>query len=121
MTEDDLALLREAEEVRIETSRHTGAPSRRTIIWVVVDDRDRVLVRSVRAERGRWYRDLLANPAGVLHLDGRALGVRAEQVTDGERIEACSTALSRKYADDPALPSMLRADTLPTTLQLHDA
>lgn len=121
MTEDDLALLREAEEARIETSRHAGAPTRRTIIWVVVDDRGRALVRSVRGERGRWYRDLLANPAGILHVDGRALAVRAEHVTDDERIEACSTALSRKYATDPALRSMLRADTLPTTFQLHPA
>jgi hypothetical protein len=121
MTEDDLDLLREAEEVRIETSRHPGAQSRRTIIWVVVDDRNRVLARSVRAERGRWYRDLLANPAGTIHVDGCELAVRAEQVTDEKRIEACSMALSRKYANHPALRSMLRANTLRTTLQLHAA
>jgi hypothetical protein len=121
MTDEELGLLRDAEEVRIETSRGEGEPVHRTVIWVVVDDRDRVLARSVRGERGRWYREVLANPACALHVHGRRIPLRAERATDDERVEACSEALRAKYAADPALRSMLRPDTLPTTLQLHPA
>ncbi|HET6380911.1 MAG TPA: nitroreductase/quinone reductase family protein [candidate division Zixibacteria bacterium] len=119
MTEEEVGLLREAEEVRIETSRGPDAPVHRTTIWVVVDERDRVLVRSVRGERGRWYREVLANPECALLVARHRIPFRAEPAGDEERIRACSEALRRKYAADPALGSMLRPETLPTTLQLR--
>ena len=51
---DVLGRFRDEEEVRIETSRGPDAPTHRTIIWIVVDDRDRVLVRSV-LRQGRQH------------------------------------------------------------------
>jgi hypothetical protein len=44
---DLLERLRGEEEVRIETSRGPDAPAHRTIIWIVVDRQDRVLVHGL--------------------------------------------------------------------------
>jgi hypothetical protein len=113
-----LARLQSAEEVEIETSAAPGAERHRTIIWVVVDERDRVLIRSVRGAAARWYREALAQPASVLHHGGVAVPVIALPATDAERVTACSRGYLAKYAGDPATPSMLREATLATTLEL---
>lgn len=114
-----LERLGQAEEVRIETRRREGA-ARRTVIWVVVDDGE-VFVRSVRGDRGRWCRELLADPVGALHVDGERIPVRAVAADDPASIERVSRALERKYAGDQALALMLRPHTLPTTLRLEPA
>lgn len=119
MTDHALDLLRDATEVRIETSRGPGAPVHRTTIWVVVDARDRILVRTYRGPRSRWYREALANPSCRLHVAQRVVDVRAVPADDPERIAACSAGLRRKYAGDPATPAMLRAEVLDTTLELQ--
>lgn len=117
-----LEAIRAARVVSLETSREPGGVPRETLIWIVADDADRVLVRSVRGPRGRWYRDLQANPVGALLVDGEAIGVRAEDASDPERVAACSRALSEKYARSvESLASMLDADSLPTTLELFPA
>jgi len=117
-----LTELRDAGTIRIETSRAPGQPLRAATIWIVVDEEDRVLVRSVRGERGRWYRDLRANPSGAVGLAGRRLAIRAEPADDPERIESCSAALSAKYARAGAsLASMIVADVLHATLELRPA
>jgi hypothetical protein len=113
----DLALLREEEEIEIETAAGEEGPNHRAIIWVVVDDRDRVLIRSYRGPGARWYREITARPESLVHVRGRALPVRAVPANDDDRIEACSAGLRRKYAGDPAMPRMLR-DYLDTTLEL---
>src|SRR5207249_11611429 len=108
------------EEVEIETSRETGT-SRRTIIWIVVDD-GRVYVRSVRGPGGKWYQRLRRDPAGALHVAGTRTPVRAVPVGDAAEIERVSAALRRKYARQrSSLASMLRPETLPTTLRLEPA
>jgi hypothetical protein len=115
-----LDLLNGAREVEIETRRSASAPVHRTIIWIVVDDAGRVLVRSERGMRGRWYRELLANPAGAIHASGRRTPILAEVAADPERIEACSEGLRRKYRTARAsLAAMLGEDILETTLELH--
>jgi hypothetical protein len=121
MTDGLLDRLRSAREVRIETSRGEGAPVHRTIIWVVVDARDRILVRTYRGPGSRWYREVLANPRCRLLLGGDELDVTAERAEDDERVAACSSGLAEKYARDPATPAMLRDEVLPTTLELHPA
>ena len=122
---ETLALLDAAPTIRIDTvDRHApGGPSRSTIIWIVVDGED-VFVRSVRGGRGRWYRDLLADPEATLRPHkGRwsPVAVVAEPAGDAPSIERCSRALERSYAGDPALGLMLREDTLATTLRLVPA
>ena len=112
------------DEVRIETVDRgaPGGPHRSTIIWIVVDGAD-VFVRSVRGPRGRWFRDLLADPHGTL-VARRAprwtsIAFEALVADDPVSIERCSRALERKYAKDPALASMLQPETLATTLRLR--
>jgi hypothetical protein len=116
---DVLDQLRAASTVRIQTQRGPGAPEHRTTIWIVVDDQDRVLVRSVRGPRGRWYREALANPACTLWIRRDGIDVRAEPAGDPNRVAATSAALEAKYAGDPSLRSMVREDVLETTLELR--
>ena len=119
---DVLDALRAARTVRVETSRGDGAPVHDTIIWIVVDDADRVLVRSVRGARGRWYRELRANPSGTVGVGGQRIAVTAERADDPDRVDACSRALRAKYPRAGAsLASMLRDETLETTLELRPA
>ena len=112
-----LSLLRDEPEIEIETSAAEDAARHRTIIWVVVDDRDRVLIRSYLGPGARWFREITAHPDARVHLQGRALDVRAIPAADPDHVAACSDGLRRKYAGDPATPRMLR-DHLETTLEL---
>jgi len=109
-----------AQEVEIETRRSSGQTVR-AVSWVGVDG-GRVYVRSVRADTGKWYRRLRANPAGTLHVGGSAAAVSAVPVGDPAEIERVSQALRRKYARQASsLASMLRPETLPTTTRLEPA
>jgi len=113
-----LDLLREAEEVEILTHRPAGGP-RRTIIWVMVDEVGRVLLRSVRGPRGRWWQEAVADPRVTLVVDGLEVVANALPADDPDRVGAASRELRRKYARHGAsLVAMLRPDTLPMTLEL---
>ena len=113
-----LELLRSQREVDLESSRAAGSTPHRATIWVVVDPADRVFIRSLRGEEGRWYRDVVANPTCVLHLAEREMPVIAVAAADPEQVEACSRALVAKYGNRASTASMLMAETLPTTLRL---
>ena len=118
-TADDVRLLRDASLVEIETSRGSDAPVHRTVIWIVADEAGRAFVRSVRGERGRWYRELVANPNGAVLAGNRRVAVTAA-AADEAGIEAASRLLSEKYRTSRAsLASMLRAEVLDTTLELE--
>jgi hypothetical protein len=93
---ETLQLLGETEEIRIETRRDEISPAHRTTIWVVTVDGS-VFVRSVRGEKGRWYRKVSANPSAALHADDRRIPVRAVPVTDEQTIEAVSEAYRSEY------------------------
>jgi hypothetical protein len=116
-----LERLRDEIEVRIETRPAADGPEHLTIIWVVVDDAERALVRSYRGAGARWYREALSGTEVALIVDGDRLPVSVERATDDERVAACSAELERKYAGDPATPAMLRDDVLDTTLELRPA
>src|SRR5215469_7499463 len=75
--------LRDLREVVIRTEKH---PKSAVVIWVVVAD-DELFVRSVRGDKGRWYRDLAAGGLATLVWVGRRLEVRAYPVHDAEAIE----------------------------------
>jgi len=117
----DLARLRAEQEVEIETSAGLDAPLHRTVIWVVVDSLDRVLIRSYLGATARWYREATANPRARLHVAGTVLAVNVLPATDPDRIEACSDGLLRKYAGDSATPAMVADEILDTTLELTPA
>lgn len=117
-----LRLLDETAEVRVETRRGEGAPEHRTIVWVVVVDGG-VYVRSVRAAKGRWHREISANPEGALHVGDRRIPVRATPATDDPTARSVSEAYRAKYEARWPEPTaaMLRPDALPTTLRLQPA
>lgn len=114
-----LGRFRDVEEVRIETVAANGTP-RRTVIWIVADEMD-AYVRSVRGDRGRWYRDLLARPAAALLPDGDRIEVEAHPAVDDASIELVSRLLRDKYrrASRASTESMLVSKTLHTTLRLE--
>jgi hypothetical protein len=114
---DDLVLLRDEQEVEIETAKDVAGPWHKTTIWVVVDPEGRVLIRSYRGAGARWYREVVARPDCRLHVAGRVLDARAIVADDAERITACSDGLRSKYAGQAGLRSMVSAH-LETTLQL---
>jgi hypothetical protein len=118
-TDDDLARIRAAEEVDIETQAPDG-PSHRTTIWVMVEG-DSVFVRSVRGEAGRWYREATANPAVALHVDGRRLAATAIPATDPDSIDRINRALAAKYRGIDGFEPMLEPDVLAVNLRLEPA
>lgn len=118
---DLLDRLRDQVEVNIETRRTADAPPHRTIIWVVVDAKDRVLIRSYRGAGARWYREATSGTPASLVIGHEVVPVAVEHAGDEERIRACSLELERKFAGDPATPAMVRGEVLDTTLELHPA
>jgi hypothetical protein len=110
--------LRAAEEVDIETRRGPDAPVHRTTIWPVVEEGE-VYIRSLRGDAGRWYREALANPDVVIHVDGESYPARAVHAPDEQSIARASAGLQRKYADSPYLETMIRDEILATTLRLE--
>ncbi|HTI29515.1 MAG TPA: DUF2255 family protein [Methylomirabilota bacterium] len=113
----DLDLLRAEEEIEIETRPNDDGTTHRTIIWVVVDEQDRVLIRSYRGPGARWFREVVAQPDCRIHIAGRILDARAVPATDPDSVAACSEGLRTKYAGHSATPSMRRS-YLETTLEL---
>lgn len=110
--------LRGIDQVRIETRAAPAAPVHRTIIWIVVDGADRVLIRTYRGPDSRWYREARAQPEAVLWVGSESVAVRVEAATDPDRVAAASRGYEAKYAGDSALPAMLVDAVLPTTLEL---
>jgi hypothetical protein len=117
----DLAQLRAEQEVRIETSADEDEPVHLTVIWVVVDPLDRVLIRSYRGADARWYREAVEHPLARIHVADQVIPVRVNLARDEDRIEACSEGLLRKYAGDSATPRMVSDEVLGTTLELTPA
>ena len=119
---ETLRLLDDTKEVKIETRRDADSPEHRRIIWVVVVD-GAVFVRSVRARKGRWFREIESNPEGALHVGDTRIPVRATPATDDATVDAVSDALRSKYEEtSPASTAgMVRPEVLPTTLKLSPA
>lgn len=113
---DERDLLARTEEVTIETTSASGAVHR-TTIWVVVEAED-VFVRSANGDGARWYREAVDHPDVGFDVGGTRIAARVVAAADPESVARCSAALRVKYASDPALRSMLRPDTLPTTLRV---
>jgi hypothetical protein len=82
-----------------------------------------VFVRSVRGQRGRWYREISSNPEGALHVQDDRIAVQAGPATDGPTVDAVSAAFRSKYqkSSPSSTEAMVRPETLPTTLKLSPA
>jgi hypothetical protein len=110
------------DEVHVETRRDASSPKHETVIWAVVVDGG-VFVRSVRGEKGRWYREASANPAVTLRVGDRRVPVRAVHEADARTIEKVGEAIREKYGASYPGPTaaMLREEVLATTLRLLPA
>ena len=117
--EDDLARIRAAEEVEIETQAPDG-PVHRTIIWIMVDG-DAAFVRSVKGTSGRWFREAAANSAVAIHVDGRRLPATAIPATDPHSIDRINRALTAKYTGIEGYDSMLEPAVLSVNFRLEPA
>jgi hypothetical protein len=113
----DLALLRDEEEVELETSAAADAPLHRAVIWVVVDDLERMLIRSYRGPGARWFREITAHPDARVHVQGPVVEVHAVHATDPDRVASCSKGFLGKYAGQHSARSMA-SNHLETTLEL---
>src|SRR3984893_12400159 len=107
--------LRDIREIAIRTEKHPGTA---VVIWVVVAD-DEVFVRSVRGDKGRWYRDLAMGGSATLEFAGRRLAVQALPAGDADSIARASREYLRKYQPSPYAQAMGRAEVLPTTFRLE--
>lgn len=108
-------------EVDIETLGRSGE-RRVATIWIVTDGTD-VFVRSVRGERGRWYRDLVATPSGVVRIGSDRVEVRGTVTSDPASVALVSDLFRTKYGKrSPAsTQAMLQPHTLETNLRLDPA
>lgn len=122
LDQEILAALDGTDEVHVETSRDASSPKHETVIWAVVVDGD-VFVRSVRGEKGRWYREASANPDVTLRVNDQRVPVRAVPETDARTIEKVGEAIREKYGASYPGPTaaMLREEVLATTLRLLPA
>ena len=116
LSEEERSTLAPIEEIDIETRAADGTV-RRSIIWVVVDGDD-VFIRSVRGDVALWYREAVADSQVTLIADGQRIDVLLVAADDPDSIERCSAGLQAKYSADSALPTMLVAKTLPTTMRV---
>jgi hypothetical protein len=73
-----LDALRDLDEVALRTRQHAD---KAVVIWSVVTD-GALFVRSARGAKGRWYRDITAEPLASLEFAGRRIGVKAVPLTD---------------------------------------
>jgi len=109
--------LRGAKVVGIRTGKQSD---RAVIIWAVVVG-DAAYVRSVRGPAGKWYKAVAADGRATLEINDRLIPVRAIAVLHQLTIEAGSAEYLSEYATSPYAQSMVRSDTLPTTLPLVPA
>jgi hypothetical protein len=109
-----IASLNSAKEVRIRTSQHR---KRGVIIWIVVAE-GAAFVRSVRGPSGKWFVAAAADGHATLEVGDRQVPVRVIPIVDQDAIEAVSQAFLTKYATSPYAQSIVKPDTLPTTLRL---
>ena len=116
-----LANLDETVEVDMVTPRRDGSLSSRPI-WVVVVDGD-AYVRSYRGESGAWYRRARADGQATIGVDGRAIEVGVEPVSDDQTNRRVSDAFRAKYGERSPGPTdmMTNDDVSRTTLRLNQS
>jgi hypothetical protein len=115
---DELRLLKDVEEVEIETAIVQEQQDRR-VIWIVVVGLH-PYVRSVNAKQGHWYQELIAKPAGAIYASGRRIPVRAVPVSDAETLMRVSEAYVSKYPHYPDdIAWLISPEVIQTTLRLE--
>ncbi len=109
-------------EITVETRRAPDAPAHRTTIWIVTSGQD-AFIRSYRGRRGRWYREVLANPTATLLVGRLRIPVRIRTESRPPVVERVSEAYRRKYGKSwpEETEAMLRPPVRRTTIRLTPA
>jgi hypothetical protein len=115
-TQNPLAHVADSEEIIIGFTRPEGTEGS-TPIWVVRVGDD-IYVRSVKGERGGWFRRLGANPDGSTRDGDHLHPIRAERVTDAATLDAVTQAYTQKYRGSPHVAPLLADETRNATFHL---
>lgn len=116
---DELELLKESEEIEIETVAMDTQASHRATIWLVTVGSE-VYVRSANGREGLWYQQLTANGAGAIHTENKRIPVCATPVSDPALQCEVSGAYLRKYAPYPQdVAWLVLPEIAGTTLRLE--
>ena len=113
---EDIDLLAAAKEATIET--RAGDRVYRTVIWVAAEN-ERLYVRSVRGDSGRWYQRAVTDPEVALIVGDTRVAFRAVPAKDDESIRQASEGFLRKYPKGKSLDAMVLPEVLHTTLRLE--
>jgi hypothetical protein len=118
----ELQHLRNVAEIHIAPHREDGTRTSGTTIWVVVVEGHPYL-RSVRAENGRWYQNILRSRRATLSAGPNEFEITVEPCADEETNRKVDAGLRDKYQSRWAGPTaaMLRADVVKTTLRVLPA
>jgi hypothetical protein len=120
-TDNELANIGAAHEVRIAPYLEDGTLRRYTIIWVVqvLDD---LYVRSWRGRSGGWFRCALERHEGRIRAGGMEYDVTFEEPGDSLR-SAIDQAYRKKYslASDTYVQPMINAEAAAATFRLVPA
>lgn len=113
---EHLELLAAANEVTIET--RSGDRVYRTVIWLAAEN-ERLYVRSVRGDSGRWYQRAVTDPEVALTVGATRVAFRAIPASDDESVRQASEGFLRKYPKGGSLDAMVLPEVLHTTLRLE--
>lgn len=83
--------------------RAGSEPHRFIGIWAVVVE-NRVFVRSWSLKPRSWYRTFLADPSGVINVEGREIPIRAVKT----RSERLKKAIDKAYLDKYQTPGSIK-------------
>ena len=118
-TNDELAKIGDAEELRIAPLRRDGTQRTPVPVWVVRDG-ERLHVRSYRGINSAWYRAALATGTGQIQANGADKDVTFQPETDPDVNDQIDAAYRSKYARYGAsyVAAMLAPEARATTLRV---
>ena len=117
-TNDELARIGGAEEVRIAARRPDGTLRKPVTVWLVRDGDD-LYVRSVNGRTAAWFRGALARHEGRLSASGVDKDVTFQEIHDDGVQDKVDAAYWAKYRRYPSIvPSIVTPETRATTLKL---
>lgn len=121
-TEQELAMVGSAEEVRISSLRADGTLSRPVIVWIVRDG-EALYVRSVRGRNSGWFRRAQVRKEGQLKAGALTLNVRYVEETSDDLNTAIDGAYAKKYQRYAAsiIKSINSPEARATTLRVEKA
>lgn len=102
-------------EVQIVVPRRAGDTL--TPRWTV-STMDQVLIRSYRADKGRWFQYAIGADRFSLEFEGELMTVKPTRVADPITLSAIDAGYSEKCPVDEELADMLTPEVIATTLTL---